>query len=1122
MPHAPEGASINDVEAERLSAILDSWHKIEFFIPFDLGATVVAKTKQRDLRMLSPGMLESRASLFTFEAPEEYATSSYDLYLGVFDIAETQRICDASLGILPVGDDAYEDAERGTQNGDTCIARIRLNAHGAPIIEETSVSTLPWALGTVRRKGLDGLSAQAFNRSLKDLYTALWNFEADRSLCDMAEPQPPLNGPDVARLAALLFRWADFEPQRHPLVGLLKRNVVPEQFKRPFDSQPMPPEDDAMDDEESQPEEPCFDILNSFFIRDIERTMDDLRDHGVSRPLLRDLTPVAERTDLFRDEGRRTILDALHPRFLNRGHWFGNPEHTMSMMQQFAINTALQAEAGPGLFSVNGPPGTGKTTLLRDLFADNIVRRARALSEFETAGAALTARTTPIPTNGQFTHRVRRLHPALTGFEMVVASSNNAAVENISSELPRSTAIDACWRQDASYLRPTAQRIAARKIQGRLLPPAKGDARWGLISCVLGKAANRYRFRNRFYRREPGEPGELLGIVDWIDAYDGPSFAEARNVFLEKERRLEAEMDQLLRHADMAMDVLGKTRDSYTQRETTAIEHARDVLDTLDRRRGGLLDAEARTATGLAELAVRREACVRTAPGLLARLFRTQSARDHAAHVRTLKQQQQALEAQARLSGHELTRLEDEQRGAASALDAAQAALEARLAQWTETCEALAQLQKHRPDILIPRALDDIDDTAFQIRGLWLDKTITTLRTELFHAALALHEAWLAEVGRTRDNGGSGFRANLNALRDLLAAKIPLSGDQALLLWQSLFMVVPVVSTTFASFASQFRHLGRASLGWVFIDEAGQAVPQAAVGALWRAKTAVVVGDPLQIEPIFTVPSRLIRAIARRSPHTGHDEFAPHTSSVQRLADLGTSHGTRLRTTDGEQWVGSPLRVHRRCAEPMFSIANKIAYDGLMINALPPAKAQSAPARASAWIGIAGAADKRQAVPDQARFVATLLATHFARQGELPPAYVISPFRAVVAEIREALISWPWSAPQGQGRPGNLNAWCKDRIGTVHTFQGKEEAVVLMVLGADASTAGAARWASTKPNLLNVAVTRAKRRCFIIGDKDLWAKMPYFDTAFAELGPACAEELLDAFAAWDPGPVSGS
>ena len=65
-----------------------------------------------------------------------------------------------------------------------------------------------------------------------------------------------------------------------------------------------------------------------------------------------------------------------------------------------------------------------------------------------------------------------------------------------------------------------------------------------------------------------------------------------------------------------------------------------------------------------------------------------------------------------------------------------------------------------------------------------------------------------------------------------------------------------------------------------------------------------------------------------------------------------------------------------------------------------------------------------------------------------------------------------------------------------------------MVLGCDRRTAGAAQWAAPKPNLLNVALTRAKHRFFIIGDEDLWAGLPHFSDAGNELLPRITAETF--------------
>jgi hypothetical protein len=76
-----------------------------------------------------------------------------------------------------------------------------------------------------------------------------------------------------------------------------------------------------------------------------------------------------------------------------------------------------------------------------------------------------------------------------------------------------------------------------------------------------------------------------------------------------------------------------------------------------------------------------------------------------------------------------------------------------------------------------------------------------------------------------------------------------------------------------------------------------------------------------------------------------------------------------------------------------------------------------------------------------------------------------------------------------------VEKWIKRSVGTVHTFQGKEADSVILILGADDNSKGAAQWAASKPNLLNVAATRAKYRFYIVGSKRLWSQLKYFDTA---------------------------
>jgi superfamily I DNA and/or RNA helicase len=86
------------------------------------------------------------------------------------------------------------------------------------------------------------------------------------------------------------------------------------------------------------------------------------------------------------------------------------------------------------------------------------------------------------------------------------------------------------------------------------------------------------------------------------------------------------------------------------------------------------------------------------------------------------------------------------------------------------------------------------------------------------------------------------------------------------------------------------------------------------------------------------------------------------------------------------------------------------------------------------------------------------------------------------------------------------NGWLRERIGTVHVVQGREAEAVILVLGApDPNQAGARGWAGSRPNLLNVAATRAKEVLYVIGNRELWRRAGVFKELEAQLSTPCRD-----------------
>lgn len=1137
-------------DSHRFFDILDCWHKTEFFIPFALSSVTERLGDNQTACYISRKVPIAPTDV---PLPPNTIFSGGDLYLGTFDKDDVQKIV-ARLG----GETEFEILDRMERQEDvspdagepvaanTCFARIGLGPSGEPLLQSLEVSTLPWAIGHALNGNLTDLSWQAFENGKVRLAEQLFNFEMSRrtEYRVKSDDEPvPLRAADLEPLLNVFCSWANYWPSDKLPLALIRiryqepKATASEDVKQTDCSDNIASTDDndsnfspdavqSAEDEADDGRPPEIGILNSFYLTDLELAMKQTAAGNLPHALRDYLTPLADedRIDIGSEAGRSQIIEMLQPDRMNLGRWPTDPSHSMSLMQQFSINAAFRRLENGGVFSVNGPPGTGKTTLLRDVIAENMVRRARVLAGFKRAEQAFVSRTRI--TIGDESFNIGKLHPDLTGYEIVVASSNNTAVENISKDLPKAGSVFLTEGETFRYLQPVAHKLAAEwvdKKSGKICFKALDDQEmpWGLIACALGNSKNRKIFRDRALgaslsasARPLGPSGNrLCTLWQWRSRQEKvdvrKAFADARAAFQVAEEKVLRCQNELQTFADLHLEVVeGRLERRINDLEQQA-RAAKTDLDTLDH---CISETQASIAVKEGELSELKELqgqIDRLRPSFFAALFQRSSKRKYEADTR------ENADAQIRVR----TEIAHLKRFLSAELSPKQKETESRLATFDSELDAtnselqardfrLSEFGRVFPKAVPLDKLADIDTPDLQRSGLWHDETFNRLRSDLFKVAMRLHEAWLAAVANPKS---LQYYQTMQALVALLENHRPEDASHCLSLWQNFFMIVPVVSTTFASFSRQFGGLGKATLGWVLIDEAGQAVPQAAVGAMFRAKRALVIGDPLQIEPVLPIAQPLIKALCDLSDHTRDGFFSPGSTSVQVLSDAANIFGEILESDDKDMWVGSPLRVHRRCLDPMFSVANAIAYNDKMVHGLPephPGQEKFPVLKPSCWIDLGGKVSGKQAVPEQIRFASAMVVDCYKRTGSLPHLYLISPFREIKAALIKELNSEVTWARQDTGKPKKMSEWLHARVGTVHTFQGKEEDTVVMILGADGDHAGAARWAASKPNILNVAITRSKRRFYVIGDKKLWGGFRYFKEAAAALPTMVPSEFM--------------
>ncbi len=282
----------------------------------------------------------------------------------------------------------------------------------------------------------------------------------------------------------------------------------------------------------------------------------------------------------------------------------------------------------------------------------------------------------------------------------------------------------------------------------------------------------------------------------------------------------------------------------------------------------------------------------------------------------------------------------------------------------------------------------------------------------------------------------------------------------------------------------------------LIVDEAGQVSPEIGLPSMSFAKYALIVGDVHQIEPVWNIASAKVdkanlddyNLLKEHSYETWKDRGVLCTSgNLMSLAQNASKYKV------SSELGGTMLVEHRRCVDELVAFSNECVYKGLlkpMVGSkgncqllwknetltLPPFGYINIRSRSERRYGSTCNEYEAQAIAQWIKYYTPHILHHYAKEsgGELiykdisECIAVITPFTAQAKVIREAFIQEGVSTQIG--------------IGTVHTFQGAEVPIVVFSPTYGANTYGRSFFFDRGYNMLNVAITRAKDHFIVIGN----------------------------------------
>ncbi|WP_234300806.1 AAA domain-containing protein [Sphaerospermopsis aphanizomenoides] len=345
-----------------------------------------------------------------------------------------------------------------------------------------------------------------------------------------------------------------------------------------------------------------------------------------------------------------------------------------------------------------------------------------------------------------------------------------------------------------------------------------------------------------------------------------------------------------------------------------------------------------------------------------------------------------------------------------------------------------------------------------------------TLQVQLFECAWQFQQQ---EARRRKDEVMAAIKTYIGVLNNEWEAFRQMS-----LNWRNIYrdisLLFPVFLSTLHSIRRLFPYPDSGCINQVIVDEAGQIPPHQVFPVLVRCRQALIVGDPLQLEPVINLSDQKKEEYRGKSflerglTEADYDCYSPTATTAYHRAA-----GASAQPEDIGH--GIILKYHYRCVPVIAEISDRLCNYGMVIKTEPKPSLLGANLIAYHVEGKQENYINWAEVDAVETLIAQLLEAGYSfnspsnqNTSNQNTIGVISPYRRQANALQERL----------QSRYSDFSA---NSIGTVHTFQGGQKSAIIFSTRQSEPT-DSLWFINRKPNLLNVAVSRARELFILVGN----------------------------------------